>query len=96
MNAIFEDDEDGFITFNLSNLRGRDIRVPVTPDWDETTPYRVACAVGDDTLSLQRYTGDSEEPDVMDDEGWKEVNIIVEFEVNPDGPSESSPDEIDI
>lgn len=96
VKAIFEDDEDGYITFHGSNLHGQDIRAPVTPDWDETDSYRVACSVGDDTLSLQRYEDESGEPDVLNDEGWKEIDTIVAFELNPDGPSESPPDEIDI
>lgn len=96
VKAIFEDDEDGYITFNGSNLHGQDIRAPVTADWDETASYRVACSVGDDTLSLQRYEGESDDPDILNDEVWNEVDIIVEFELNPDGPPESPPDEIDI
>jgi hypothetical protein len=96
VKAIFENDEEGYITLNSSNLNEQEIRVPVTAEWDDTTPYRVACSVGDDSLSLQRYEGESENPDVMEDEGWEEVNTIVEFELNPDGPPESPPDEIDI
>lgn len=96
VKAVFEDDEDGFISFSGSNMHGDDIRVAVTPKWDDTASYRVACSVGDETLSLQRYGGDSEEPDVVDDDGWEEIDTIVKFELNPEDPPEALPDDADL